>query len=138
MDATALEQALERVDDQQAVFAPYEEIIAALDACERLPGAEKFLPGIWQRRVGVLSRYDRPDDERARVLDDYLALGEPLQWRAGRIVGCCADRPELARRYLLPVIAELEAVRGTDPVLDAMLHDLRICRDRTLGTQPVP
>lgn len=138
MDTSELEQALERVDDMQAVFAPYEEILTALDACERLPGAEQFLPGIWQRRVGVLSRYDRPDEERARVLDKYLARDEPLQWRAGCIVGCCADRPELARRYLLSVIAELEAASGTDPVLDRMLVDLRICRDRTLGFRSAP
>lgn len=118
--------------------APYDEIVAALDACERLPGAEQFLPGIWQRRVGALSTFDRPDEERARVLDEYLARDEPLQWRAGRVVGCCADRPELARRYLLPIIAELEAASGTDPVLDRILVTLRICRDRTLGIQPAP
>jgi len=55
------------------------------------------------------------------VLEEYLCLGYPLRTRVGPVVVACADRPELTRRYLLPLIAELETVSDTDPVFARML-----------------
>lgn len=136
MDASDLEGTLDSVDKLLIVHAPYHEIVAALDECARLPGADTVGPGIWQRRLNALHLYNRPDEERARVIDEYLTREEPLAWRASSVGAVCADRPELARRYLLPIIDELEAVSGTDRVLDRILTSLRIARDRTLGHQP--
>jgi hypothetical protein len=135
MDAADPKQALERIGAMWG-RAPYEEVIAALNECAGLLGAEPFMPAIWHWRIDALHTYDRPDEERIKVMEEYLSLGYPLRTRVGPVVLACADRPVLARRYLLPIIAELEAASGTDPVLTRMLTSLRIARDRTLGAPP--
>lgn len=127
-----LEEALERIDDTWT-RVPYEAVLAALDECARHPQADSVMPGIWQRRVHALRAYDRPDEERIEVLNEFLALGYPLRARGGSVVVACVGRPDLTKRYLLPIIAELEAAAGDDRELNNMLASLRIARDRTLG-----
>lgn len=129
-----VESVLARADDMLARLAPYDELLGALTECARLPGAEPFMLGIWQRRLNTLHTYDRPDDERARVLDEFLKIDVPLLWRASSVGAVCADRPELEREYMLPIIAELEAAAPNDPVLADVLVSMRRARDRTLGT----
>jgi len=129
-----VEVALARVDAILA-RAPYEEVTAALDECAAHPDAASVMPGIWQRRISTLGLYSRPDEERARVLDEYLARNEPLLWRALAVSGTCVDRPELTRRYLPPILAEVEAAAAAgDPVFARALADMTAARDRTLGT----
>jgi len=126
-----MEHALERINDMWA-RASYEEVLAALEECMGFPDADAFMPTIWHKRIDALQTYNRPDEERIQVLEEYLCLGYPLRTRVGPVVVACADRPELTRRYLLPLIAELETVSDTDPVFARMLASLRIARDRTL------
>ena len=100
--------------------------MAALDACASLPGAQAVLPGIGQRRVGVTFLYERSDEERERELIAFLAIDQPMEYRASTLIAACADRPRLAERYLIPLIIELEAT-WRDEVLESTLrsaHDV--------------
>lgn len=133
-----IEDALARVD---AILtrATYDEVVAALDECARHPDAASVLPGIWQRRIAALGIYERPDDERARALDEYLERNEPLLWRALAVFGTCADRPELMRQYMFPILAEVEAAAAAgDHTFIRALADMRLVRDRTLGAPHSP
>lgn len=127
-----LREALERVD-RLLTQDSYDDVIAALDECTSLPDAATVLPGIWQRRLCAMRVYGRPDDEIDRALNEHQHVGQPLLGRAADVIGTCADRPDLARRYLLPLIDELEAA-AADPALARALAAARIVRGRTLGS----
>lgn len=125
MVAGEIDDALAHIDRLVASGAPYDEVVKALDASVELPGADRMMPGIGQRRVGVTLMYDRSDEERERAILGFLAIEQPLAYRASTMISACADRPQLAEQYLLPLIDELESADLADEELASTLRSAR-------------
>lgn len=108
-ESISVERALRRIDQRTAARAPYDELVAALDACESLPGADAAMPRIVSLRLTLLSLYARSDEECARVLDSGMATLAcvPLWRRVYAIAAVCVHRLALAERYLPPLLAAL-------------------------------
>ena len=112
--------ALRQVDRALARQAPYAELMDAVAACEALPGAEAFAPGIALRRFSIAVSHKRPSAEVEDALARYLPVAPTLVDRALRTLSACADYPELAARYLDPLVAELEASLPDEVVARAL------------------
>lgn len=116
-EMTPVEMELRRIDQRTAARAPYDELVAALDACESLPGADAAMPRIVSLRLTLLSLYARSDEECARVLDSGMATLErvPLWRRVYAIAAVCVHRLALAEQYLPPLLAALEEEQRAAP-----------------------
>lgn len=104
---TAME-ALRAADELLARHAPYEEVLAALERCEGLPGGESLLAGTAQRRLALTSIYARDLDEVEPALRLLLEVTPDAIARASSALGPCRGFPALAQRYLGTVLADLE------------------------------
>ena len=140
MVAREVTEALERLEQAVARRVSYEEARAALDACARLPGGDTTAQAIAGWRVTIASLYNRPAAECEEALLEFLGFASSLDVRADRILAVCADYPELADRYLAPLIADLEdALVGNaigpirhapEQLFSSMLHAAYNLRER--------
>lgn len=129
--------AMREVEHLFARRAPFEQVIAKIDECSSLPGADRLRPSIEHYRVTAYSSYGRPVDECIQVLDAYVALQPSLPARAVAVLAVCGERPELAPRYLDATVAEVEAaVSGApaDAELASLLRHAYRVRQRVAGT----
>lgn len=101
--------ALEAIEQAVASRAPYEQIVAALDACAAGPDAESVSQAIAEWRVTAALHYERSVSECEEALLQFLKLDLSLVDSASKRLAVCATHLELADRYLPPLIAELEA-----------------------------
>ena len=88
-DARAL---LTKVDQLLRAHAPYEDLVAALDACDAAPGADTVRPGIVQRRLAIARLYSRSQDELVDIANVWIpTLGAiPPIAAAPTILAACA------------------------------------------------
>lgn len=110
-------EALLRADRLVAQKVPYEQFVAALDRCRELPGADAVLAGIAQRRLGITSLYQRDIGETEQALEWLLQVTPDPIARASSAIPSCIRFPELARRYLPTIVAELERLASAPPEL---------------------
>ena len=126
----ALDEALARADDLLAHGAPFEDILAALDACLELPGSDDARPGIEHRRLAAYRIYGRSEMEVEQALLAFHSVEpEPVRL-ASATLATCARYPGIAARHLGPLLAELEAAVGTNAALANVLQSAYEVRQR--------
>ena len=126
-DLLAIEQMLAR-------RAPYEQVIAALDALAPPADDRDALASIAHTRLTAAPMYRRDDRDISRAIDDYVAV-EALLWRRlSAVLAACMDSPALFRSHAEPLIAEAEARTNTEGTpLGQVLIAARNARKRVLG-----
>jgi hypothetical protein len=92
----------------------FNELVAALDACDALPDSAQVAPGIAQRRLVATTLYNRSDEDAERALQGLLRVEPDLMRRVMSALGACRDRPAVLARYLPGLITEMEAALGQD------------------------
>lgn len=116
MTAEQVRAALRAVTRRMVEGAPYDELTATLDAVAAMPGADELRVEIAGRRLALLEVHHRDATERDRVLGatmpDLAAV--PMAERVRWIIGACRY-PELAERYLRPLLPELQTATQNDP-----------------------
>lgn len=131
MVALPIDEALRQVE-RMIPKAPYEDVMAAVDACDRLPDAEQNQLGIRGMRLFASHVYERDDEEIERWLVPYMDIAGsvPLIHRASSIYAACASSARLAATYLPPLIAELCTAidMATGQERDGLTHELSITR----------
>ena len=122
-------QALQRVEQAVAARVSYDTAMAALRECDDMPSSDVAAQAIAEWRVTLALHYERPAQECESALLKLLALELSLVDRASKTLAVCSMYPTLAKRYLLPLIADLEP-ESQDIVLARILLAARQLRDR--------
>jgi hypothetical protein len=121
---------MREVERMLANQAPFEDVVTIIDSCLSLPGADELRASIERHRVRAYVTYQRPADEVSAVLDAFLALETDVTPRAVATLAACGQIPELAPRYLDPIIAEVDAAASADASLAGLLAHARQVRER--------
>jgi hypothetical protein len=91
---------------------PYEDVVAALDEVAALPVAVRATAWLARERLVLVNMYERPDEdlerEIASAMRAFADAGEPVRQWAFSITAAVMGRPALAKKYVPPLIAELE------------------------------
>lgn len=130
-----IDAALRAIDRMIVERRPYDEIMAALDACAAMPEGHQVESLIAGQRLILVRLYGKDDAECERVLVAALpALTRmPLRDRALAIGAACMHRPALAERFVAPLLDELTAeLRKTpDEVGQRILEAVRSSLEQT-------
>lgn len=113
MVARTIVEGIHHAEQLLAHGAAYEEVMAVLDECMNLPGAEAGMADIRATRLTTMEFYGRSDDDMAPELAAFVKLDIPLYDRAWHVIAACARSARLAAMYLPPLIDELEAALPT-------------------------
>ena len=119
---------------------PFEEVMAKIDECRAMAGADADRASLEHFRVRACTMYQRPVDECTAAIEAFLALRPELAHRAQVVLAACGLRPELAPRYLDAVVAEVEeaaAAASDSQSLAGLLEHAHRVRDRIRG-EPRP
>lgn len=125
-----VDEAIRDAEQLIARGAGYDEVMAALDACASLPGAEEFMQGIRGTRLTAMLFYRRDDEELRQGLREYLELDVPLYDRAWKVISTCSESSKLAQSYLPPLIAELETALSAahdEPLVKTLESARKVC-----------
>ena len=132
-DADHVLLAIERM---MAARAPYDHVVAALDALD-IPDDEQAIASVAHTRLSAASMYERPDEEIAHAIQSYLAA-ETVPWRRlSAVLAACSDSPERFEHHVEPLIATSMALDRDGP-LDNALEAARQVRNRLLGPASEP
>jgi hypothetical protein len=124
---------MREIERMLAYQTPFDEVVAAIDACLAMPGSDAYRASIEHYRVSACVAHGRPVDECMAVIDAYTAIQPSLAARAQAVLAACGMRPELAPRYLDALIGELEQAAPADPVAKNALQDAYRLRQRLYG-----
>ncbi|WP_428261992.1 hypothetical protein [Haliangium sp.] len=109
----------------------FDEVMAALDELLAQVGEvdddHRFLAGC---RVTFLSHFERPAEEQAAALDEYLALAPKPIDIAAKVLAVCVHCPALCERYLPVGIAAISPLPRTANVA-ALLERLKEVQSET-------
>lgn len=124
------DDALFTIERMMAARAPYEQVVAALDALE-IPDDEQAMASVAHTRLSAASMYERPDDEIAQAIHSYLAV-EPVPWRRlSAVLAACGESPERFQRHVEPLVT-MSMTLDRDGPLDNVLEAAQQVRRRLL------